>query len=130
MSTRGVYGFKKNGKLKVRYNQHDSYLEGLGQDVVDFCEKHSKDLHQICDSLEFTEDEDAKEWGLFNLEEILILDAEEFLKNTLFCEYSYIIDLDDNVLRISDYGGKWELDLDSELPEKFKSTMETRKAAR
>ena len=36
MSTRGLYGFKKNGEVKAVYNHFDSYPEGLGSDFVKF----------------------------------------------------------------------------------------------
>lgn len=37
MSTRGLTGFRCSGKLYAMYNHFDSYPEGLGQDVVEFC---------------------------------------------------------------------------------------------
>ncbi len=37
MSTRGVTGFKIDGKLKITYNHSDSYPEWLGQRMVEFC---------------------------------------------------------------------------------------------
>lgn len=36
MSTRGYLGIKKKGQLKGYYNHFDSYLEGLGTDIVDY----------------------------------------------------------------------------------------------
>ena len=32
--TRCIYGFKKNGKLKVYYNNSDSYPNGFGKNIV------------------------------------------------------------------------------------------------
>lgn len=43
MSTRGLYGFRKNGIDKVTYNHFDSYPDGLGADVISFIKKHSID---------------------------------------------------------------------------------------
>lgn len=37
MGTRGAYGFYKDGQNKLTYNHFDSYPEGLGNTVVDFC---------------------------------------------------------------------------------------------
>jgi hypothetical protein len=35
MGTRGVFGFKIDGKNKLTYNHSDSYPDGLGADLVD-----------------------------------------------------------------------------------------------
>jgi len=43
MSTRGLYGFRKNGVDKTTYNHFDSYPSGLGETVVRFCMTHSAD---------------------------------------------------------------------------------------
>ena len=37
MSTRGAYGFYKNGVDKITYNHYDSYFSGLGEEIVNFC---------------------------------------------------------------------------------------------
>lgn len=34
MSTRGLMGIKKNGVLKAQYNHFDSYISGLGQQII------------------------------------------------------------------------------------------------
>ena len=39
MSTRGLYGFRKNGIDKCTYNHHDSYPEYLGRNFYDFCKE-------------------------------------------------------------------------------------------
>lgn len=31
MSTRGIYGFRKNGEDKLTYNHYDSYFSYLGE---------------------------------------------------------------------------------------------------
>ena len=36
MGTRGALGFKINGEYKVTYNHFDSYMEGLGKEVISF----------------------------------------------------------------------------------------------
>lgn len=40
MGTRGAYGFRKDGKDKITYCHFDSYPEGLGQVMLDFCKRH------------------------------------------------------------------------------------------
>ena len=36
MSTRGVYGFRKNNTDKITYNHYDSYPSGLGNVILKF----------------------------------------------------------------------------------------------
>ena len=35
MSTRGLMGIKKKGQLKAQYNHFDSYIEGLGKEIIE-----------------------------------------------------------------------------------------------
>ena len=35
MSTRGYMGIKKKGQLKGQYNHFDSYISGLGKDIIE-----------------------------------------------------------------------------------------------
>jgi hypothetical protein len=52
MSTRGVYGFYKNGEYKITYNHSDSYPECLGEDVVKFVRKTSvEEMNKIFDRI-------------------------------------------------------------------------------
>lgn len=52
MSTRGVYGFYKNGEYKITYNHSDSYPEGLGEDVVKFIRETSiEEMNKIFDKI-------------------------------------------------------------------------------
>ena len=37
MSTRGLYGIRKNGVDKCTYNHSDSYPSWLGRKVLEFC---------------------------------------------------------------------------------------------
>ena len=41
MSTRGCYGFRKNGIDKLTYNHCDSYPDCLGKTMMEFCKKTS-----------------------------------------------------------------------------------------
>lgn len=43
MSTRGAFGVKVNGVVKVTYNHNDSYPEGLGRRIVDAVRKLGTD---------------------------------------------------------------------------------------
>lgn len=52
MSTRGCYGFRKNGMDKLTYNHFDSYPECLGRVMVEFCKETSiSELNEIFDKL-------------------------------------------------------------------------------
>ena len=42
MSTRGLYGFRKDGEDKLTYNHCDSYPEWLGRNILEFCSKYSR----------------------------------------------------------------------------------------
>ena len=60
MSTRGVYGFRINGTDKVMYNHFDSYLEGLGVNILNFIKNTNDDeLKKIAENIELIS-EDSK----------------------------------------------------------------------
>lgn len=139
MSTRGLYGFRKNGVDKCTYNHSDSYPSGLGYNVVKFCKSNSvEDLKKFFDDIELVlEDSTPTEHqirecqiaGYVNLSvssqsnndwycllrnlqgnfkqyqkcidegsKVYMTDGIDFIQDSLFCEYAYIINLDDEVL--------------------------------
>ena len=135
MSTRGLYGFRKNGQDKLIYNHWDSYPEGLGIDYTHFIQdlmRESKDgLDRFFDLLWLVDgsltDSDreyirkynlgepkAKTWGegIWNLTgnwkkyldmfrqgaTIPMRASNNFILDSLFCEYAYIMNLDTEVL--------------------------------
>ena len=60
MSTRGVYGFRKNGVEKLTYNHCDSYPDWLGQVMAKYCASHTLDeLNKIFDAIVLVQ-EDSK----------------------------------------------------------------------
>ena len=128
MGTRGLYGFRKNGKDKTTYNHWDSYPSWLGNNVLRFINGHTiEELENIYEKLIVVNETDkptAEEiekckkyadltvssrdyndwycllrgsqgdlepWGE-DLE--YIIDNQSFIKDSLFCEYAYIINLD------------------------------------
>lgn len=101
MSTRGYVGFYKNKKDIGGYNHHDSYPDGLGKEIFKFLKgKSIKELNDICDSLNDKEEEgDVWNWkdNTFNKK---FKNLSSFLYDSLFCEYAYIINLDDNTLEL------------------------------
>jgi hypothetical protein len=137
MGTRGALGFYKDGKTKVTYNHWDSYLSGLGNDVLNFIHsylsEHTIDeLKTQADAIEMVNESDSPtdeqkqrckkyvdlnvgsqsedEWycllreaqgdlGAY-LEVGVMIDSQDFLQDSLFCEWAYIINLDTNMLEI------------------------------
>ena len=139
MSTRGTYGFRKNGIDKLTYNHSDSYPDWLGDSIARFCAETSvEDMNAIYDAIELVKEESTPtpeqvercvEAGYFDdavgkrseldwycllrglmgdLDEyaeiakaggtIYMIDDGNFILDSLFCEYGYVIDLDDEVL--------------------------------
>ena len=133
MSTRGIYGIRKNGKDKLSYNHCDSYPDCLGSKIATFCANHlPREIGDLYDRIELISeeieptqaqiallDEDGisavsehgyKDWysvlrkyqgnleALVNLKYPFMVDNRDFIKDSLFCEYGYIINLDTNKL--------------------------------
>ena len=139
MSTRGAYGFRKNGVDKITYNHFDSYPSGLGADFARFCARvGAEGLNRLCDEATLVQsratptkeqieecvkagyfdesvgDRSEKDWycllrGLMgNFDEyerlaetgerLYMIDDADFLKDSLFCEYAYVANLDEGVL--------------------------------
>ena len=135
MSTRGLFGFRKDGKDKLTYNHFDSYQDYLGRVMAKFCAEHKvSELKAVCDSIELVDEESTPtieqitkcvkagyydlnvstqsvgDWYCIlremqgNPEEYAknfknghgtyMIDSHEFIQNSLFCEYAYIINLD------------------------------------
>jgi len=129
MSTHGAYGFKVDGKYVIIYNHFDSYLEGgLGEDVFTFIKyvllhNQVNQLKEAVNKLEFlySNDIDEDDGPINILNSILngeingVVNRFDFLKNSLFCSYAYIINLDENRLEIYK-GGSKEFDKNSPLP--------------
>lgn len=128
MSTRGCYGFRKNGKDKLTYNHYDSYPDGLGRTMVDFCKNTTIDeLNEIFDRIILVNEDEKptakqiKECKKFYNGDVgeqsvddwycllyeaqgdlnayknglkYMTDNHNFIKDSLWCEYAYIINLD------------------------------------
>jgi hypothetical protein len=130
MGTRGLYGIRKNGVDKTTYNHYDSYPEVLGEDIVGFIKTTTiEEMNRIYDKIEMVNDSfvpsDAElvawkltdkigekfDWYSFlrefqgNLDAYkgdlkYMMDDSDFILESLFCEWAYIINLDHNVLEI------------------------------
>lgn len=134
MSTRGSYGFYKNGENKLTYNHFDSYPSRLGQDVVNFIKLNDDNsLENIFNSIQLVKEDDypneveqltlkqlgygtqyrgknlqwyeiigphAGDLGIYSSGFTFMLNNNDFIKNSLFCEWAYIINLDSKELEI------------------------------
>lgn len=133
MGTRGGYGFKKDGQMKITYNHFDSYPSGLGSEVVRFIKNTSVDeMNEIFNNITMVNEDipatnkqinecrqysdqgvstgDLSEWY------VLLRHTQGDLspyKNGLKYmvdngsieeDYAYIIDLDDNTFEFYKYG--------------------------
>lgn len=132
MGTRGCYGFRKNGMDKLTYNHWDSYPEGLGKDIAQFCKETSlAEMNEIFDRIVLVKGDSRpnaqqigecikyfngdvstgsiEDWycllreaqGNLNVYKNglkYMVDDADFIKDSLFCEYAYIINLDTNEL--------------------------------
>lgn len=129
MSTRGVVGFRKDGIDKIKFNRYDSYPRELGYDVQRFLKNTSIEvIRGIVDRIEVVDEngsptpeqvEVIKKYGIdiipgcnwffvmatVNLDDYLngfpyLADSSSFLKDSLFCEWGYVINLDTEMLEI------------------------------
>ena len=82
MSTRGCFGYYKDGVSKLCFNRWDSYPKGLGQSFVDFLVAEGIDTFVA--SFSFKEEDDAT----------------EFIKDSIFCEWAYVANIDSGKLEI------------------------------
>lgn len=128
MSTRGAYGFYKNGESKITYNHCDSYPDYLGKMMVDFIiNTDVEKMNRMFDRIIMVNESDMPTKQ--QLEEIkLYLQADsnedwysalrqaqgtldyhkkglrymtnssDFIAYGNSCEFAYVINLDDNVL--------------------------------
>jgi hypothetical protein len=109
MSTRGAVGFIKNDNLATIYNSNSSAPSSLGNDILDFIRRYPiKEINELVNSFVYNEEENKETASFYSLrdfwsngkKETLIYDDTEFLKDSLLCEWAYIINLDTNELEI------------------------------
>lgn len=109
METRGLIGFRQNGVRKASYNHYDSYPKGFSADIINFILALSKAervkmLEQIR-KLTWTPNGDGVKCAQC-LDDILkgtrvdMPDDSDFVRDTLFCEWAYYIDLEEEELEV------------------------------
>lgn len=111
MSTRGAYGFRYKETDKIQYNHSDSYPSGLGTDVCKFisknpAEKLKKFFNRIMLKKQDNELYEKLRFLQGNLDALMkektpvMFDNKYFLRDSLFCEWGYVINLDTEVLEV------------------------------
>lgn len=134
MSTRGIYGFRKNGIDKTTYNHSDSYPSGLGTDIAKFfANVNLDDLKKVFDDIILVDQNGVVppqvaasipaecsdfsvnagrntfycylrntqgdlSWYLKGLKHMP--NSSWFIKNSLHCEWGYIVNLDTDELEV------------------------------
>jgi hypothetical protein len=111
MSTRGFIGYRHKGEIFGWYNHSDSYPSSLGKDILEASLPYTQKevQHFFLTRIKFVEGLEAnklsKTNGLSNSRSLCEIDRtkgtqlvyardREFYKDGIFCEYSYIFDLD------------------------------------
>lgn len=130
MGTRGIYGLVVNGEVKSSYNHFDSYPTGLGADIVKFVKgiedmphtfKQAQNLTLVNEDDEapsgndwYTELKDVQGELAGNLAEGYMTDGVKFGNHSLFCEWGYLVDLDNETVEVyrgfqeeAHTGGRW-----------------------
>ena len=139
MSTRGIWGLRKDNQDKITYQHFDSYPAGLGNIIKKFIMKHDiEELKIIFDKIILVKKDSVpsnkqiKECSKFFNSDVskhttedwyallrdsqgnpevyvkdlkYMIDNRDFIKDSLFCEWGYIINLDTKCLEIYE-GGK------------------------
>lgn len=97
MGTRGSFGFRKNENDYLGYNHYDSCPEGLGNEILTFLkDKDIEYLNNFFNELK-NGTEEVWDWDKHCPVKNYSID-NSFILDSLFCEYAYIINLDQNVL--------------------------------
>lgn len=110
MATRGLWGFRKQSSLYGIYNHHDSNPYLLGLEVVNlirtvdkkYLESYFHYLQSHNHIQDLKENNDSPSYDLIKCvtEQIFFQNDIDFIYESLFCEFAYIMDLDKDILEI------------------------------
>jgi hypothetical protein len=107
MSTRGLYGFRKDGIDKLTFSPYDSFPDCLGKSIVNYVKKTPiKKMKEIFDKIGLIDADSIPsecevvlnsyigKLEIYNNGFVHMVDDKDFIYKSLFCEYCYIINLD------------------------------------
>ncbi len=120
MSTRGAFSFIYKNEIKVIRSFYSSDIKYLGKEIVDFLQntniknlkskifklKPMESENSYLNEIKFWEDSVQVLKGIELGVIVNYIDSKEFIKDSLFCEYYYEIDLDKGLLTIFKKGDK------------------------
>lgn len=113
MSTQGVMIIRNDGTEKAMHILHDAYPGGAGVDIIDLIKTTDLDTlydcMTACDDMELAEDSNVSDPEPFSYIVCRLAGktrkrlwispaAQEEIRDSLFCEYAYVIDLDNEQL--------------------------------
>lgn len=119
MASRNVTIVIYNGEVKVaQFGQWDGYPQVTGNNLLDFLQSTSnvEELKAILPKVHFQNEEDRKDISIHDgsiggeildellkykdHEEIVLSNAYAFSANSFWCEWAYVVDLDQNVFEV------------------------------
>lgn len=117
MGTRGAFGFQINNEVKAIYNKYDSYPEDYGVKILhliktlglkktrllgnNLCLKAESDLSpSVSSRISKLTDKESVLRYLTNSKRPIYIDDTSFLQDSLFCEWAYLINIDNNTLDV------------------------------
>ena len=116
MGTRGLYGVVVNGEVKASYNHFDSYPSGLGTEIVKFVQsiENVSDVFEQAQNLTMVKDDEEAPSGTDWYSELRdiqgdlgahlahghLIDNKRFGEDSLFCEWGYLVNLDDETVEV------------------------------
>lgn len=99
MATRGSVGIRYKQTDKVGYNHFDSYPTGLGEQLLLYLKGNTQqNLLKTYNEIQTNGKQDVWDWEKHEIN-IRFQNYEKFLRNSLFCEFAYIINLDTEKLQ-------------------------------
>lgn len=106
--SKGAYGFIINNKEKIIYSRKDSHFDKLGIDVINFIKAHPlKKLKHVAKIIKNSDNTTTSvtifqlyEHVIKNFKEIYVNLNNNFLNDSLFCEYAYIMNMDTELLEV------------------------------